>query len=529
MFALTGFLFLFLMLNQVLNAQPPGDGDLDTDFDSDGILTVDFGGNDRATFVVIQKINGLEKILVGGYTNVNGNNDACITCLNPDGTLDKAFGDNGKLIFPVSEDEDDEIRGLALQDNKIVAVGEVRIDGQNDMFVFRLFPDGSPDTTFSFDGVATTDVTTGEHDVAMEVGIHGDKIIIAGWTGSEPEDRDVMLLKYKNDGTKDVAFGNNGIVTADIHGAEDRAMALDIYPESGKILIGGRTFNVLSMDMLLMRFLPNGTPDKSFGGGGVVEWNVESDNDYINSVLIQPNGYILAAGDFINPNDNDNSDIAVSRFQPDGTPDNGFGTAGIFQSFIGADDDYGAFITKDQNGNVIFSAAVRQNSGEFDFSVIRLDQDGSLDISFANGGTGIYEVSELADLAACHAMQSDGKIVVVGRAEVDGQNDFAIIRINSCIPPKPTAVTEAYFEIDVEVYPNPASEVIYVKVPEGEAEISRVQVVDLMGRVWIDLSPASSMNGEELKVDVSGLPAGVYFVRIETSFTPPITKKFNKS
>ncbi|MFA5512818.1 MAG: T9SS type A sorting domain-containing protein [Candidatus Kapaibacterium sp.] len=68
------------------------------------------------------------------------------------------------------------------------------------------------------------------------------------------------------------------------------------------------------------------------------------------------------------------------------------------------------------------------------------------------------------------------------------------------------------------VTPNPASEFITIqfnnKGLQPFAESDKVQIFDILGIEIKDLTPALSINGEGVRIDVSGLPAGVYFVKI---------------
>ena len=71
------------------------------------------------------------------------------------------------------------------------------------------------------------------------------------------------------------------------------------------------------------------------------------------------------------------------------------------------------------------------------------------------------------------------------------------------------------------VTPNPSSDFITITLSnEGLqpfAESDKVQIFDVLGIEIKDLTPALSINGEGVRIDVSHLPAGVYFIRITCS------------
>ena len=104
------------------------DGSLDASFDSDGkAVIVNANSRDEAYAVAIQP-NG--SILVGGSSTVNGNQDFALVRFNFDGSLDTAFGTNGKVTTNLGNMED-VIRALAIQrDGYAVAAGYTQISDQ---------------------------------------------------------------------------------------------------------------------------------------------------------------------------------------------------------------------------------------------------------------------------------------------------------------------------------------------------------------------------------------------------------------
>lgn len=78
---------------------------------------------------------------------------------NPDGTLDTAFGENGK----VTTGDSNVAAALALQtDGKIVVAGSFNDGANNEFLLLRYDPDASLDPTFGIDGKVTTRMSSGE-------------------------------------------------------------------------------------------------------------------------------------------------------------------------------------------------------------------------------------------------------------------------------------------------------------------------------------------------------------------------------
>src|SRR5262249_1582019 len=142
-----------------------------------GKVVTDFGfANDIANAVAVQS-NG--KIVVGGWAG----NDFSLARYNPDGSLDKTFGNGGKVTTNFgngSPDSVDDIDGIAIEpDGKIVAVG-----GSNgDFALARYLPNGKPDNAFGKGGRVVTDFG-GSLDRAQDVALQADgRIVVVGTSG----------------------------------------------------------------------------------------------------------------------------------------------------------------------------------------------------------------------------------------------------------------------------------------------------------------------------------------------------------
>ena len=183
------------------------------------------------------------------------------------GRPDNTFGSAGKVsnLF----NESDSISDMALQpDGKIVTADSAYLNNNYDIGVSRYNADGSVDVTFGNQGNTVTNLTN-TNDRATGVALQSDgKILVSGFTGSgffRP-----VVLRYNSNGLLDASFGSGGIVILQnlIGQFDDVKVQTD-----GKILLGGFTLNLTGenqSDFLLVRLLPNGQLDQSFGTGGIV-------------------------------------------------------------------------------------------------------------------------------------------------------------------------------------------------------------------------------------------------------------------
>jgi uncharacterized delta-60 repeat protein len=156
-------------------------GSLDTSFDRDGKRTTDFGGTDEAYALAIQPgDNGDMKIVAGGYSG----SDFALARYNPDGSLDTSFSSDGKLTTDLGGT--DKAYALAIQpdDNKIVASGY----SGTDFALARYNTDGTLDSDFSGDGKVTTDFGGTDVANALVIqpdANNANKIVAGGYSGSD--------------------------------------------------------------------------------------------------------------------------------------------------------------------------------------------------------------------------------------------------------------------------------------------------------------------------------------------------------
>ena len=70
-------------------------------------------------------------------------------------------------------------------------------------------------------------------------------------------------------GDLDFTFGTGGIVTTAIGTAEDKVNSLAIQPD-GKLVAAGYSYNGVQNKFALVRYNTDGSLDSSFGSGGIV-------------------------------------------------------------------------------------------------------------------------------------------------------------------------------------------------------------------------------------------------------------------
>src|SRR5205823_14849260 len=183
---------------------------------------------------------------------------------------------------------------------------------------------GSLDTSFGNGGIVTTSFP-GQGSYAFALALQSDgKIIAAGtdyvnFSSEDNSDTDFGLERYNPDGTPDTTFGNGGQVTTDFDGFNDDAFSVLIQPD-GKIVAVGSAKNPTNYyDFAAVRYLANGTIDTTFGVAGNVRTDFGfADFDQARSAVLQPDGKIVAAGTAIFTNGLSEL-FAVARYNSTGT------------------------------------------------------------------------------------------------------------------------------------------------------------------------------------------------------------------
>lgn len=339
--------------------------------------------------------------------------------------LDASFGTGGKVTTN-SASSVEEGRAVVIQpDGKIVVAGHYSGGSGSDFMVMRYNPDGSPDTSFSGDGMVSTPILTGE-DYGYAVALQPDgKIVVAGHGGGNSTG-DFALVRYNSNGTLDTSFDGDGIVVTSVYDGYDNAFAVSVQPD-GKIIAAGSASLGENTDFALVRYNPNGSLDTSFDIDGKVTLSFSAGSDEAYAVALQPDGKIVAVG---YASLESGLDFALVRYNPNGSLDTSFDTDGkVITPILGSTDTAAAVAIQHDGKIVVAGHAFTNNS--LGFALTRYNSNGSLDNSFDTDGKVFASILGINDAASAVAVQPDGKIVAAGNAGTGTEFDFALVRFNA--------------------------------------------------------------------------------------------------
>ncbi len=287
------------------------DGMIDATFGISGTMTTDFGGYDSAQDMLVQPDG---KFVLVGYTGERPMTDLAMTRYNADGTLDTSFGEEGKVILNVA-DEDFGVSVKRQEDGKLLVAGTTGLYSGWDFLLVRFNEDGSLDGSFGSGGIVQTSFTK-HFDVAFDIELQSDgKIVVAGLT-----EFTTALARYHPDGTLDTSFGEAGLVMSSFGKGASRAFALEVGVDDSLVIAGSlETFTLDDIDGLLARYLPDGTLDETFGTGGAIVTDVnETINTFRTLVHTADNKWVTGGG--VGPFGT--SDFVVARFAEGFPPPN---------------------------------------------------------------------------------------------------------------------------------------------------------------------------------------------------------------
>ena len=290
------------------------------------------------------------------------------------------------------------------------------------------------DTSFGRDGRVVTPFDpanpTGQNNVARLALIQPDGRILAVGVGHYNDGRGAgaAVIRYLPDGQVDASFGNQGraLLFPSIYNNDGLAAALQ---PDGRIVVAGPYFQpeTSRTAWAVARLTADGQPDASFGAGGVTVLDITPGSESPLALRVEADGKILAAG---SAGDAARS-FALARFNPDGQPDATFAPSGFrLSTFFGPS----GVVTKAlflSDGRVAVAGPVNTGTGD-DIGVARYLSDGNPDPGSLRSITDT--LNSYQDVVGGMAEGPNGGLVVCGwvtpPAGSGTPGDMTVVRYN---------------------------------------------------------------------------------------------------
>ncbi len=450
------------------------DGVPDASFGTDGVVTYPVGtGQDYAHDIVIDKQG---KIIVGGYSHMvnNSKSQNVLSRLGANGMIDSTFGTNGIFLWGDTLISNRIWHIEIADDGNILACGKSRPFGSNRPAVFKILEDGSGlDSTFATNG----EILAPYEGEARDMIIHSNGNILVTGSNSTVNGGDLIVLAYNQDGTPSTDFGFNGVFVLNA-AANDYGHSLIEQPD-GKILVagesGGPLFSGSAIAFFSARMNENGVLDTSWGEEGYVRTETSTWMAWAHEVALQPDGKVLLAG----TSAFDVNNLTVCR--------------------------YGNYIDADQDGYELnddcddFNAAVNPGMEEMPYN--GLDDD-------CNAATpdDDLDMDGYVFIDDCDETNPD---INPGAEEIP-DNDID----EDCDGMDLVPVLEASLSGEFLLYPNPTNDRVFIKYDPNVFEVEFIEINDYTGR---KLKVINSGIFSKTAIDLLGLPSGLLILTFHTA------------
>lgn len=217
----------------------------------------------------------------------------------------------------------------------------------------------------------------------------------------------IVQQLFAQPGSLDATFGSNGVTLTAINFTNSSIATCLAIQSDGKILVGAffDDWGPINTSGGLLRYTSQGKLDSSFANGGINE-----NGDVTFSVASQPDGQYAWLGlDYLT--------IFLLKTDANGSGD----------TLIELDDEEYRQIKYQTDNKLVVSGGV-YDSGQIHFGMIRLNADGSSDLTFGTAGKINTKIGSGYSLVNSSLIQPDGKIILGGESKCGTSVCFTLAR-----------------------------------------------------------------------------------------------------
>lgn len=449
-----------------------------------------------------------------------------------DGTLDTAFGTNGKMVFPFLS---------SVVDVKVDQYDRTMILGKNTSGIpvlVSLTPSGSLNLAFDGDGIKEINFGNSNETPASFELLNNGYVVVSSLSPK--------IAKVSLNGSFDGDFGTNGIAVYEDYLLSNQVTSVSYDQQNNKILVvtgkaiqtsGGTIYKINPIGVVESErqfsfgngLAPLSSADNDTSGNLYVFGNFNDEKPVslkFNSAGNQDNSYQLMTNFswtwtpryYLNRSDG-SSFILTSKYAkptilkrtPNGIIDTSFGTNGIVTLNYLYDGDTSLKMNVYNGNKIILTGITTPTTGNREVFLVRLTSDGTVDSSF--GRNGLSTVSAINDLKSVFLAISSvsGKIYTLGLAT---NNTVTMYRFNL---PSAILSTNDVNNYTLKIFPNPTKSSL-----NFSQELSAIKITDMSGKQVFS-------NQEKTKnISVEKLPKGNYIITGKDKNGKNISEKFIK-
>lgn len=430
----------------------------------------------------------------------------------PNGTLDSTFGSNGIDSIKIGLTSDFICNAICIQtDGKILIVGGTVNGTVKDFLLIRYNTDGSPDSSFGMYGVTLTDFTSGSDDHGYELAIQTDgKIVVSGASNQK-----LALSRYKTNGSLDSTFNYDGKLTINNIGVDlNNNWSHPTYMKlqtNGKILVGSASF--------MIRLNPDGSLDNGFGSNGTIVLPKP-----MNDLAVQLDGKIILAGgatdfaivrlDTLGNLDNSfgNGGITTTHWNNSNCSNPGQKATSIVLQ------PDGRILAGGYNWCCILGDCR-------EFVLMRYNEDGNADSSFNSDGKLTTSFSQFSSESHAAAITPDLKIILAGYSYNLDYGGLAKYHLGPMLNVYSILSTDDGFC----AYPNPTADIVNIDATKIENGIWHLEICDLAGRALLHETIKVTNSSIQKKVSFNSFPNGIYLLKLDNRKKKTIVRRVVKS
>jgi len=348
--------------------------------------------------------------------------------LRANGSVRSDLGNNGIQQYDYMM-FNDVIKSAALNDGTVLSFFQDNSSVRN-VYLRRFLPSGHPDplTFKTIDASSEWSNTQGKS--AAEVS--GGKIVVTYVTSppdrnyANPFGQDVVLSRFLSDGSLDSTFGFSGKIFWTV----DHRLQV---AESWLTKKGSDLYFIIQRDsdIFITKLKSDGAFDSSFGNGGWIAWRrPDAGLSAVHSIVPIDDGFLIS----MTSQGDRGQDYIVAKLSLSGTLVSAFGTDGIIRiPTLGTLFGSSCNLAVQSTGKIIAYMANTEASGEFTSILKRFDALGRPDTMFGqNGVATVGNVGSPTDSPLKVALLSDDRIVVLSTLHKPlGERTHFLARFNS--------------------------------------------------------------------------------------------------
>ena len=517
-YAFNGTTFHFALARYKTN------GDLDSSFAGNGKVMTELPNKIFENYIQSIAIQSDGKIIAGGFSQ----RGPSLVRYNSNGTVEHNYGPDG---YP------DNINSIAIQkDGRFIVASPTGLTRYTNFEV---------DTTFNR-GRFLIYPTINNHEISgKQIALQKDEKIIVLGTSSEYPPYPVVF-RYNVNGKLDSTFGINGIAFNSLKEGYDAANSICVQTDD-KILIGGDfqdINNIATHNFSISRLNKNGSRDSTFNKGEIVHSFTEG-LDVGNTIKLQKDGKIIIAGNSVVDGQ---KLFKIARFNSDGSVDKTFNNTGSITTYPnGAFANIASIAIQGNNLYAVGSAFYPSTSGVIakyrlcnapEVLPMKIIFDGQLKsnkialkwqvqnpqqlkyFTVEKSGDSIH-FSLIKNIAAINTVTS--AYSTVDNTPYPGTNFYRLKLKNA----DSTVTYSQLIKVNLlnsntgfKIFPNPVKNMLMI-TSDGVGEMTTLQFFDNTGMKRKEI--IATLNADN-NINISGLPAGIYNLKISTKADTHIIK-----